>query len=35
MINDPDPTRSQRVVDAILGMTKLDLETLKRAYAGE
>ena len=35
MVNDPDATRSQRVVDAILGMTKLDLETLKRAYAEE
>ena len=35
MVNDPDPARSQRVVNAILGMTKLDVDTLKRAYAGE
>ncbi len=35
MVNDPDPVASQRVVDAVLGMTKLDADTLKRAYAGE
>ncbi len=35
LVNDPDPAKSQRVVDTVLGMTKLDAATLKRAYAGE
>ena len=35
MVNDPDPARSKRVVDAVLGMTKLDVDTLMRAYARE
>jgi predicted 3-demethylubiquinone-9 3-methyltransferase (glyoxalase superfamily) len=34
MVNDPDPAASQRVVDAVLRMKKLDLDALKRAYAG-
>lgn len=34
MVNDPDPEKSQRVMDAIDRMTKIDLETLKQAYAG-
>jgi predicted 3-demethylubiquinone-9 3-methyltransferase (glyoxalase superfamily) len=32
MICDPDPARSQAVMRAILGMKKLDLAELKRAY---
>ena len=34
MVNDPDPAASQRVVDAILRMQKLDLEAIRQAYAG-
>ena len=34
MVNDPDAAASQRVVDAIRGMQKLDLEAIRRAYAG-
>lgn len=34
MINDPDPERSQRVMGAMLQMKKLDIDGLKRAYAG-
>jgi predicted 3-demethylubiquinone-9 3-methyltransferase (glyoxalase superfamily) len=34
MVNDPDPERSKRVVDAILGMKKLDIELLKEVYDG-
>ena len=34
MINDPDPVRSQRVMDAVLGMTKLDLEAIRQAHGG-
>lgn len=32
MICDPDPARSQAVMRAMLGMKKLDLAELKRAY---
>ena len=35
MVNDPDPAASQRVVDAILRMQKLDLEAIRLAYAAE
>lgn len=35
MLPDPDPVRSQRVLKAMLQMSKIDLEGLKRAYAGE
>jgi predicted 3-demethylubiquinone-9 3-methyltransferase (glyoxalase superfamily) len=35
MVNDPDPEKAGRVMDAIDGMVKIDIETLKRAYAGE
>lgn len=35
MISDPDPARSNRVMQAIMKMVKLDLATLKRAYEGE
>ncbi len=34
MLEDPDPERAQRVMIALLQMTKIDLETLKRAYEG-
>jgi predicted 3-demethylubiquinone-9 3-methyltransferase (glyoxalase superfamily) len=34
MLNDPDPVKSQRVMQAMLQMKKIDIETLKRAYAG-
>jgi len=32
MMTDPDPERSQRVMEAIMQMKKLDIEGLKRAY---
>lgn len=32
MLTDPDPTRSQRVMEAIMTMKKLDLATLEAAY---
>ncbi|HEX5606766.1 MAG TPA: VOC family protein [Candidatus Binatia bacterium] len=34
MLNDPDATKSQRVMAAMLKMKKIEIETLKRAYAG-
>lgn len=34
LMNDPDPAKSKRVMDAILQMKKLDIEGLKRAHAG-
>jgi predicted 3-demethylubiquinone-9 3-methyltransferase (glyoxalase superfamily) len=34
MIGDPDYEKSQRVTEAMLQMKKLDIEELKRAYAG-
>jgi predicted 3-demethylubiquinone-9 3-methyltransferase (glyoxalase superfamily) len=34
MINDPDSEKSQRVMEAMLQMKKLDIDELKRAYAG-
>lgn len=34
LTNDPDPAKSKRVMDAILQMKKIDIEGLKRAYAG-
>ena len=33
MLNDPDEKKSQRVMAAMLKMKKIDIETLKRAYA--
>jgi predicted 3-demethylubiquinone-9 3-methyltransferase (glyoxalase superfamily) len=35
MVKDADPAKSQPVMKAMLQMKKLDIETLKRAYAGE
>jgi predicted 3-demethylubiquinone-9 3-methyltransferase (glyoxalase superfamily) len=34
LISDPDPAKSNRVMEAILKMTKLDIATLKQAHAG-
>ena len=34
MMTDPDPTKSGRVMTAMLQMKKLDIAALKRAYAG-
>ncbi len=35
MIADPDPEKAARTTRAMLGMSKLDIAALKRAYAGE
>jgi predicted 3-demethylubiquinone-9 3-methyltransferase (glyoxalase superfamily) len=35
MMQDKDPVKSQRVFKAMLEMTKMDIEALKRAYRGE
>lgn len=35
LMGDPDPAKSRRVVQAMLGMVKLDIEGLKRAHRGE
>jgi predicted 3-demethylubiquinone-9 3-methyltransferase (glyoxalase superfamily) len=35
LIGNSDPVRSQRVMQALLKMKKLDIKELKRAYAGE
>ena len=32
MLNDPDPQKSQRVMQAMLQMTKIDIAGLKQAY---
>jgi predicted 3-demethylubiquinone-9 3-methyltransferase (glyoxalase superfamily) len=34
MIHDPDAEKSQRAMEAMLHMKKIDIDTLKRAYAG-
>jgi len=34
MLSDPDPQKSGRVMEAMLQMKKIDIEKLKRAYAG-
>jgi len=34
MLNDPDAAKSQRVMQAMLKMVKLDLKQLQDAYAG-
>ena len=34
MLQDPDPAKSQRVMQAVLQMKKLDIAGLERAYAG-
>jgi predicted 3-demethylubiquinone-9 3-methyltransferase (glyoxalase superfamily) len=35
LLNDMDPEKSKRVMEALLKMTKLDIKTLKRAYEGK
>jgi predicted 3-demethylubiquinone-9 3-methyltransferase (glyoxalase superfamily) len=32
LINDPDPVKSKRVMDAMLQMTKIDIKAIQRAY---
>jgi predicted 3-demethylubiquinone-9 3-methyltransferase (glyoxalase superfamily) len=32
LLDDKDPTRSDRVMEALMGMTKLDIRVLKNAY---
>ena len=34
MLSDPDPGKSERVMTALLKMKRLDIDALKRAYAG-
>jgi len=34
MLSDPDPQKSGRVMEAMLQMMKIDIDKLKRAYAG-
>lgn len=34
LLKDPDPARSKRVMQALLGMVKLDLAALEAAHAG-
>jgi predicted 3-demethylubiquinone-9 3-methyltransferase (glyoxalase superfamily) len=34
MVNDPDRSKGERVTAAIMGMKKIDLPTLERAFAG-
>lgn len=35
MLGDPDPAKSQRVMQAMLGMKKIDVAGLQKAYAGQ
>jgi predicted 3-demethylubiquinone-9 3-methyltransferase (glyoxalase superfamily) len=35
LMQDKDPVKSQRVFKAMMGMIKIDIESLKRAYRGE
>jgi predicted 3-demethylubiquinone-9 3-methyltransferase (glyoxalase superfamily) len=32
LMNDPDPAKSGRVMQAMLQMTKIDINALKQAY---
>jgi len=34
LMNDPDPVKANRVVQAMLSMQKIDIAALQRAYAG-
>ncbi|MNC59369.1 3-demethylubiquinone-9 3-methyltransferase [compost metagenome] len=34
LLNDPDPVKAQRVMQAMLQMGKLDIAALKRAHGG-
>lgn len=35
LLSDPDPKKSERVMEAMLQMDKIDIEKLKRAYEGQ
>ena len=35
MISDPDPVKSQRAMQAMLQMRKIDIEVLRKAYEGQ
>ncbi|MGQ0602504.1 MAG: VOC family protein [Anaerolineales bacterium] len=35
LLGDPDPQKAQRVMQAMLKMSKIDIAALKRAHAGE
>jgi predicted 3-demethylubiquinone-9 3-methyltransferase (glyoxalase superfamily) len=35
MIGDPDPAKAQRAMQAMLQMRKIDIESIRKAYAGE
>ena len=35
MISDPDPVKAQRAMQAMLQMRKIDIEGIRKAYAGE
>ena len=35
MINDPDPAKAKRAMDAMMGMVKLDIAALERAWNGK
>jgi predicted 3-demethylubiquinone-9 3-methyltransferase (glyoxalase superfamily) len=34
MLNDPDPEKAKRVMQAMLKMSKISIENLRRAYQG-
>jgi hypothetical protein len=34
-MNDPDPIKAARVVNAMLQMTKMDISLLEKAYQGD
>jgi len=35
LMSDPDPKKSERVMQAMLAMSKIDIATLEKAYKGE
>jgi predicted 3-demethylubiquinone-9 3-methyltransferase (glyoxalase superfamily) len=35
MMKDPDPSRAKHATEAMLGMKKLDIAELERAYGGQ
>lgn len=35
LLTDKDPAKSRRVMAAVMGMTKIDLKAIRRAYAGK
>jgi len=34
LMGDPDPEKSRRVMEAMLRMSKIDIDSLKKAYRG-